>query len=193
MSKYFFNVLADYKEGEMMTAAARQAPRTTAPPSPCMPPSPPMTEVLAVPRRWVQTPSLIVSIYEGLIPRQIHMDGRPLPVDPQPSIAGYSIGKWEGDTLVVETVGITDATPLDAMGHPRTSATRLIERVRRRDFGHMEIEMTIEEPKFYTKPIVYRYTATLMPDDDLIEAVCVENERDAQHMRSPGPPPAPPK
>jgi hypothetical protein len=187
ISKYFFSVLADYKDDQILAPAARQGRPPGGPPDPCTPPSPPMSELIPVPRRLIQTPSLIAFIYEGLIPRQIHMDGRPLPIDPQPAFAGYSIGKWDGDTLVVETVGITDKLPLDVMGHPRTSATRLTERMRRRDFGHMDIEMTIQEPKFYTKPIVVRYTATLMPDDDLLESVCVENERDAQHMRPPGP------
>jgi hypothetical protein len=151
-----------------------------------------MSEFVHVPRRLVQTPSFIAFIYEGLIPRQIHMDGRPLPVDPQPAFAGYSIGKWDGDTLVVETAGITDKMPLDAMGHPRTSSTRIVERMRRRDFGHMDVELTITEPKFYTKPIMVNYTATLIPDDDLLEFVCAENERDAPHMRPPGPPPPAP-
>lgn len=188
MSKYFFNVLSDYKEDEMLLPAARQASRPPGPPSLCMPPSPPMSEVLAVPRRLIQTPKLIVMIYEGLIPRQIHLDGRPLPNDPQPSIAGYSVGRWDGDTLVVETIGVTDKTPLDGLGHPRGAKNRLVERIRRKDFGHLDIELTVHDLLYYSKPIVIRYTQHLIPDDDLMEAVCIENERDAPHMRPPGPP-----
>jgi hypothetical protein len=190
ISKYFFNVMADYKPDEItMTAAAQKRRAELGPPKdPCLPPGPPMSEVLIVPRRVVQTPTIIAYIYEGLIPRQIHLDGRALPVDPQPAYAGYSVGRWEGDTLVVETIGVTENMPLDGLGHPRSSKSRLVERIRRRDFGHMDVELTIHDPDFYSKPIVARFTQTLMPDDDLLESVC-ENEKDREHMRPPGPPP----
>jgi hypothetical protein len=194
ISKYFFNALADYKPDEItMTPAAQKRRGELGPPSnPCLPPGPPMSEVLIVPRRLIQTPSLIAYLYEGLNPRQIHLDGRPLPVDPQPAYAGYSVGKWEGDTLVVETVGITDKMPLDGLGHPRSLSSRLVERIRRRDFGHLDVELTIHDAEYYSKPITMRFTQTLMPDDDLIESVC-ENEKDASHMLPPGPPPGPPR
>ncbi|MEI9811175.1 MAG: hypothetical protein WDO18_00230 [Acidobacteriota bacterium] len=186
MSKYFFSVLADYKPDEIqMTAAALDKQKSMRPPpSACIPPSPPMADALPVGRRVIQTDKLIAILYEGPVPRQIHLDGRPLPEDPQPSYTGYSVGKWDGDVLVVETIGIHDTTPLDAMGHPRSSAHRITERIRRRDYGHMDVEVTIQDPLFYTKPITYRFTETLSPDDDVIEWIC-ENERDAPHMRGP--------
>ena len=94
---------------------------------------------------------------------------------------GYSTGKWEGDTLVVDTIGFNDRSWLDAMGHPHSDALHLIERIRRRDIGHMEIAMTIDDPKTYTKPFTATQTFTLQPDEDLLEYYCNENERDSQH------------
>jgi hypothetical protein len=91
---------------------------------------------------------------------------------------GYSSGRWEGDVLVVDTVGINDKTWLDAMGHPHTENLHTVERFRRRDAGHMEIEVTIDDPKAYTKPITYTQKATIQPDEDLLEYFCTENERD---------------
>jgi hypothetical protein len=136
-----------------------------------------------MPKRFVQTPQLLVILYEGDIPRQIHMDGRALPVDPQPAWVGYSIGKWEGDTLVVQTAGFNPRAPLDLLGHPRSESMRMTERMRRRDFGHLDTQVTIDDPTSYSKPITFRYTATLVPDDDLLEWVCTENEKDSVHLK----------
>jgi hypothetical protein len=189
MSKYFFSAIADYKVEEIMKPAGLAKWRSGAPPAnPCSPISPPMSDLIPLPRRVVQTPKLIVFLSEGFSPRQIHMDGRPLPTDPQPAYLGYSVGKWEGDVLVIETIGITDKTPLDGMGHPRSEAARLTERVRRRDYGHLEVQVIFDDPQYYMKPVTYRYTQELKPDDDLLEiGLCTENEKDAQHMRPPGP------
>ena len=142
-----------------------------------------MTEMFPTPKRIVQTPALIVVLYEGDLPRQIHMDGRKLPMNPNPSWAGYSVGRWDADALLVETVGFTSRAPLDAFSHPRTEAMRLRERWRRRDFGHLDVEMTIEDPQYYSQPITFRYTSTLVPDDDLLEWVCTENEKDRDHIK----------
>jgi hypothetical protein len=135
------------------------------------------------PRKMVQTPGVIVIIYEangGL--RQIFTDGRPLPKDPQPWWFGYSAGKWDGDTLVVETSGFRDLGWLDVEGSPLTETGKLIERFRRPDYGHLEIEVTIDDPKAYTKPWTVTVHQRILLDTDLIEFVCQENERDSGHL-----------
>ena len=112
-----------------------------------------MGDLLPIPRRFIQTPGLLVILYEGLnAQRIVYMDGREHPVDPQPAWLGYSVGTWEGDTLVVDTRGFNDRTWLDAMGHPRTEALRLTERFRRRDFGHIEVDVTIDDPGRTPRP-----------------------------------------
>lgn len=135
------------------------------------------------PRKMIQTPGVVLIIYEanaGL--RQIFTDGRPLPKDPDPWWFGYSVGKWDGDTLVVETTGFRDLGWLDVEGSPLTESGKIIERFRRPDYGHLEIEVTIDDPKAYTKPWTVTVYQRLMPDTELIEFICQENERDARHI-----------
>jgi hypothetical protein len=127
--------------------------------------------------KFVQTPSLITVLYESMEFRQIFLDGRPPLADPNPSWLGYSIGRWEGNTLVVTTNGYNDRTLLDGEGHKHTESLRVTERFTRRDLGHMDVEVTFEDPKAYAKPITIPVEATLRPDTDLIEYVCNENER----------------
>jgi hypothetical protein len=130
----------------------------------------------------VQTPSEIVIMLElDNSYRQIHTDGRTLPVDPSPSWLGYSIGKWEADTLIVDTVGLNDKGWLDFFGHPQSEAMHITERYRRRDFGHMDIELTMNDPKMYTKPFTIKVTHVLHPESDVLEYVCAENEKDRAH------------
>jgi hypothetical protein len=137
------------------------------------------------PRKIVHTPSVIVILYEanGGI-RQIFTDGRPLPNnDPQPWWYGYSIGKWEGDTLVVETTGFRDGGWLDVNGAPLTDAAKMIERIRRPNYGSLEIDVTVDDPKAYTKPwTAVTIRQRLLPDDELIEFVCAENEKSTQRF-----------
>ena len=114
--------------------------------------------------------------------RQIYTDGRQLPVDPQPTWTGYSVGRWEGDTLVVDATGFNDQGWLDAMGHPQSEGLRIRERFHRRDFGHMDLELTIDDPKTYTKPFTLKATEVLLPDSDVLEYVCTENEKDRAHL-----------
>jgi hypothetical protein len=137
------------------------------------------------PRKMIQTPGVIVILYEanGGV-RQIFTDGRPLPQDPQPWWFGYSTGKWEGDTLAVETSGFRDLGWLDVEGSPLTESGKIIERFRRVDYGHLEIEATIDDPKAYTKPWTVTVHQRIMLDTDLIEFVCQENEKDARHLRN---------
>jgi hypothetical protein len=134
------------------------------------------------PKKIIQIPGLIAMLFESYHSyRQIFTDGRPLPKQPDPAWFGYSVGKWEGDTLVVDTVGVNEKTWLDDAGHPHSDAMRIIERFRRPDFGHMEVKVTIDDPKAYTKP----WTATIgweyFPDTELLDWVC-ENEKDTAHM-----------
>lgn len=144
----------------------------------CLPEGPRFNHFLAFPKKIVQTPTLIVVLGEDMSYRQIFLDGRELPRDPSPSFMGYSVGRWEGDTLVVETIGYKDTTWLDWAGHPHSEALRLTERYRRVDFGHMEIEEAFEDPGIYSRPLTARVKATLVPDTDLLEYVCAENEKD---------------
>jgi hypothetical protein len=134
------------------------------------------------PFKIVQTPALTVMLYEIFVNyRQIHTDGRALPTERHPSWFGYSVGRWEQDTFVVETVGITERTWLDDSGYPHSNDMKITERIRRVDFGRMDIEFTFDDPKTYTKPWGVKVAFELMPDTELLEYVC-ENERDAPHM-----------
>ncbi len=139
-------------------------------------------DALATPRKIMQTPGVIVIMFEAYNHyRQILMDGRPLPKTTEPAYMGYSVGKWEGDTLVVDTTGFNDKGWLDDLGHPQTEALHVTERFRRRDFGHIDLQLTIDDPKAYTKPWTVNLGMNFVPDEELIESIC-ENEKDVQHM-----------
>jgi hypothetical protein len=125
----------------------------------------------------IQTPPLILMLNPDLTYRQVFMDGRTLEKDPNPAWMGYSVGRWEGDTLVVESNGYNDRTWLDHDGHPHTEALRMTERYRRRDFGHMDLEVTYSDPKAYARPWTVAVRAELAADTEMIEFVC--NEREA--------------
>ena len=149
----------------------------------CLPPGPKAgISGLSFPMKIVQTPNLVVVLYEyQTIYRQIFTDGRGLPTDPNPTWMGYSVGQWDGDTLVVTTTGFNDRTTLDLGGHPHTEALRVTERFRRRDVGHIDLQVTLDDPLAYTRPWTLPIELDLMPDEELIEYVC-ENERDAPHL-----------
>jgi hypothetical protein len=136
------------------------------------------------PRKIIQTPGLILILYEanaGI--RQIFTDGRRLPGnDADPWWYGYSAGKWDGDALVVETSGFRDDGWLDVEGSPLTASGKMTERFRRLNYGNMEIEITVDDPKAYTKPWTVKVHHRIMLDTELIEFVCLENEKDARHM-----------
>jgi hypothetical protein len=137
---------------------------------------------LGTPTKIVQTPGVTVILFEAYNHyRQILTDGRPLPSNPEPAWLGYSVGKWEGDTFVVESNGLSSKTWLDDGGHPHTDAMRLTERFRRPDYGHLLIEMTIDDPELYTRPWTVTVPKDLMVDGELIEFMC-ENEKDMIHM-----------
>ena len=136
------------------------------------------------PRKMVQVPELLVIIYEanyGL--RQVFMDGRSLPDDdPLPWWYGYSIGYWQGDTLVVETTGLRDGGWLDVNGSPFTDKVKFTERFTRVDYGHMIVDITVDDPTAYTQPFTVRVEHGLMPESDLIEFICNENEQSSQYF-----------
>ena len=148
----------------------------------CIPGMPKLL-VLPYPYKIVQIPGTMLMLYEGFTTfRQVFMDGRALPKDPQPSWLGYSVGKWDGDTFVVDTVGVNARTWLDNAGRPHSDAMHLTERYHRRDFGHLEMQLTIDDPKAYTKPWTVNENASLLPDTDLLEYVCTENNLDIEHL-----------
>jgi hypothetical protein len=196
---YFQDLAKDLKPGEVAMqpwAKALQADReghlhTDDLLVNCMPPGVPRINMSAGnnmphPFKIVQTPALVVLLYETSANstfRQVFLDGRPLPKDPQPAWLGYSIGRWEGNTLVVDTIGFNGRAWLDTgKGHPQTEAGRVTERFTRRDFGHLQIEITIDDPKAYDKPWRATVPVHLLPDSDLIETYC-ENEKDRPHMK----------
>ncbi len=136
------------------------------------------------PRKIIQSPAVTVILYEaqaGL--RQIFTDGRRLPPnDAQPWWYGYSVGHWEGDTLVVETTGFRDDAWLDVFGSPLTNTGKMTERFRRPNYGTLQIDVTIEDPKAYTKPFTVRVNQKIAPDTELIEFICQENDRSGPHL-----------
>ena len=139
-------------------------------------------DALGTPTKIIQTPAVTIVLFEAYNHyRQIFTDGRPLPKDPQPAWLGYSVGKWDGDTFVVDTIGFNDQTWLDDGGLPHTEALHVTERFTRRDFGHMSIQITIDDPQAYTKPWTVTIPKELMADTELIEWMC-ENEKDLPHL-----------
>jgi len=131
--------------------------------------------------RILHTPTVMAVLYEDLSYRQIFLDGRELPKDPNPTWMGYSVGRWEGDTLVVETAGFNDRTWLDFAGHPHTEALRIQERYRRTNFGHVDRQVTFDDPTMYKRPWTIASNGNLAPDTELLETIC-ENEKDRVHL-----------
>jgi hypothetical protein len=189
VSKYAINIFVDFKPEEApirpeALEILRQRKQTDFPPTHCLPSGIPFGALVSEPIKLVQSPHLLVLLYEGDTPRQIYTDGRELPKEfEQPAWLGYSVGKWDRDTLVVKTAGFNDKTWLDGMGHPHSDALRITERYHRRDFGHMEVEMTFDDPKMYTMPFTIRVPYHLLPDSDIFESFCNENEKDLVHLR----------
>jgi len=190
-SKYFWNILADFKPAEapIRPEAAELFRKNEAsaltPGTSCLPLSIPGVDMLGyAPFKMIQTRGVTVVLYElDNTHRQIYTDGRKLPADPNPSWMGYSVGHWEGDTLVVDSAGFNDKARLDGFGHPRSEALRLQERFHRRDFGHMDLQITVDDPKLYLKPITVKVTEILVPDSDVLESFCNENEKDRAHLK----------
>jgi hypothetical protein len=133
--------------------------------------------------KLIQTPDVMIFLHESrTIYRQVFTDGRALPKDPQPAWMGYSVGRWEGDTFIVETIGQNGRTWLDMRGLPGTEALKVTERYTRPTTGRILIDLTIDDPKAYTKPWTVQLSWSLQPDIELIESICEENNKDLPHM-----------
>jgi len=134
--------------------------------------------------KFVHTPNLLVMLNEmNAGYRQIFTDARPLPEDPTPSWQGYSSGKWTGDTLVIDTIGLRDDTWIDWNGSVLTQSAKVREQIRRPDFGHLEIQVTVDDPKAYTKPWTVTLKQRIVVDTELVDEICLENEQSLKHMK----------
>lgn len=186
----FWNLGASFKDGLPFTPWAAELHRQRVeenskdnPDAHCLPLGVMQLHTHGQPRKMVQTPNLVVIMYEansGL--RQIFLDGRVIPKDPDPWWYGYSVGHWDGDTLVVESAHFRDLGWLDVEGSPLTESGRIVERFRRPDFGHLQIEVTIDDPKAYTRPWTVTVYQRLLLDTDLIEFICLENDKAGPHL-----------
>jgi hypothetical protein len=192
-NKYFVNLLADFKPEEApirpaALAVFRQHAASAGkdfPTSLCLPAGVPAANLLPIPFRIVQAPGMTVFLYEGDTTfRQVYTDLRRHPVDPQPAWLGYAVGKWEGDTFVVDTLGFNDKSWLDAFGHPHSDALRVTERFRRLDFGRIQLQITVDDSKSYTRPFTVKTNLILHADSDLLESFCAENEKDIVHLQA---------
>ncbi len=188
--KYAFNILLDFKPDEsplrpeaaelMRRHAAERGPQNSCEEVGGWP----RNDLLSEPIKIVQASRITMILYEvGNLHRQVFTDGRSLPKEfDLPAYLGYSVGHWEHDTFVVETAGFNDKTPLDNVGHLHSDALRVTERFRRRDFGHLDYELTFDDPKMYTKPFTIKVPHDLLPDADIFEMFC-ENEKDRVHIK----------
>jgi hypothetical protein len=189
--RHLLNLAADLKAGEVpLTAWGQQVYQERIdnngkdhPGVSCLPSGIPEKNNIPDGLKVVQTPDLVVFLYESrTIYRQVFLDGRQLPKNAQPTWMGYSIGHWEGDTLVIETIGQNGRTWLDMRGLPGTESLKVTERYTRPNIGRINIDVTIEDPKAYTKPWSVKLNWRLEPDTDLIESICEENNKDKAHM-----------
>ena len=189
VTKHLLNVFWDMKPDEWplrpeaaALTAQRQKSGRDFQSAYCLPGSLPAV-MLVLNFKMIQTPGEIVVLAgTGDPARQIYIDGRSLPKNPEPSWMGSSVGRWQGETLVVETTGFNERAWLDGFGHPRSQAMRITERFRRRDVGHTDLEVTFDDPTYYTRPFGFKTTLTLIPDSDVLEYVCTENEKDSARM-----------
>ena len=192
-SRAVFDLRQALKQGETVPFSAegkkifdeRRATNSKDDPSArCLPTGLPVRALLRTPMKIIQVPNLTAILYESRTTfRQILTDGRPLPkVIDWPAWQGFSVGRWDRDTFIVETIGFNGLAWLDQAGYPATSSLKFTERFRRRDFGHIELEMVIEDPKMYTRPWSIFAELVYQPDTELLEFICEENNRDVQHM-----------
>jgi hypothetical protein len=150
----------------------------------CLPTGIPVRATLATPFKILQTPGVMAVLYESRTTfRQIMTDGRPLPKEVDwPTWGGFSVGRWQGDTFVAESAGFNGQAWLDQVGTPASPALKIVEKFHRRDFGHMDLEMTIEDARMYTRPWSIFAELVLQADTELLEFVCEENEKDSARM-----------
>ena len=190
-TKYFRDILSDFPanarpltpEGAELLRQHSQ-PDVFNPTLNCLPDGVPHGDLLPEPFKIVHSRNLILMLYEVETTfRQIYLDKRAFPVDPSPTWQGYSVGRWEGDTLVIDTMGFNDRGWLDARGTGHSTELRVEERFRRRDYGHMDLKITLTDPKIFTQPISFTVVEELLPDTDVLEHYCLENEKDDAHTR----------
>ena len=192
LSREFMNMAATlrggppYKPGVADIVKKRTAAQDEDPNVHCMPRGAPRIWTDDYYKRIVQSSDRVVILTErNMQYRQIFTDGRPLPTDPNPTWNGYSTARWDGDTLVVNTSGFKDDLWLDAFGNPFGNTGKLTERIRRPNYGTLEIELTIEDPTFYTAPWTVKLTQPLVLDSELLDYYCLENEKSWKHMVKP--------
>jgi hypothetical protein len=150
----------------------------------CLPDNPPRAWTLPHLTKIIQTPKQLALLYEvNAMYRQIFTDGRPFPEDPTPAWNGYSVGAWEGDTLVVQTTGFRDDLWIDTGGSPMSDVAKMTERIRRPNYGTLDIELTIEDPKNYTKPFTVSLSQHIELDTELVDEFCLENEKSYERMQ----------
>jgi hypothetical protein len=191
-NKYVTNLAADLKPGDVpyqpwakaladeRADGSHSGEESTAN---CLPPGVPKVNGAPPPFKIIQTPGTVFMIYEAMYTfRQIFLDGRELAEDFTPTWMGYSTGKWQGDTLVVDTTGFNGKAWLDQVGKPATDALHVVERFRRKDVGHMDIEITIDDAKAYTKPWTVTEPVHLLTNTELMESICNENNLDVEHL-----------
>ena len=191
-AKYILDIAADLKPGDvpfqpwakaLVDQRADGSHSGEDPSANCLPRGVPRINASPPPWRVIQKSDIIGILYESDNAwRQIFLDGRELGSNVLPAYLGYSTGKWDGDSLVVDTRGFNGKTWLDQTGKPTSDALHVTERFRRTDFGHMEIQSTIDDPKVYTKPWQVKQQVRLMPESDIFESAC-ENNRDLEHLR----------
>jgi hypothetical protein len=181
ITKYFANIFADFKPDATPLKSGITL-RTDDPALHCLPTGMPMFDTYPLQRKIVQTPGLILLLSENDDTfRQIFTDGRPFPAELEPSWLGSSLGRWEGDALVVETAGLNGRSSLDLMGHTHSDQLRVTERFHRVNFGTIDFQMTLDDPQTFTRPFTVRFNLILLPDSDLLESFCSENEKDHSH------------
>jgi hypothetical protein len=193
-NRYVLNIAADLKPSDipfqgwakaLVDKRADGSQSGEEPTANCQPQGVPRIDAAPPPWKLVQTPTFLVVLYEAAnLWRQIFLDGRQLAEDAPSTWLGYSTGKWDGDTLVVETTGFNGKAWMDQSGKPTSEALHVTERFRRKDFGHMDIQITIDDPKVYTKPWTVTEPLHLLTNTELMEDVCSENNVDVKHLKT---------
>jgi hypothetical protein len=190
ISREFMNIAASlgnklpYGPGVEDLVKKRSATQNADPNVHCMPRDAPRIWTDDYYKRIFMMPDRMLILTErNMQYRQIFVDGRPLPKDPNPTWNGYSSGRWDGDTLVIETIGFKDDLWLDAAGNPLTSTAKMTERIRRPNYGKLEVEITIDDPASYTAPWTVKLNQPLVFDSELLDYYCLENEKDYLHMK----------
>jgi len=188
---YIGDITKDLKPGDVsfqpsaaeLYARRREALSKDDPTGRCIVGGVPRSTAVPYPFKILNTNGMIVILYEAVHSyRQIFTDGRDLPKDPNPQWFGYSVGRWQDDTFVVDSAGFNDNVWLDNNGHPGSESLRVTERFKRKDFGHMNIEVTIDDPKTYTKPWTVSLPVLYQADSELLEYMCNENNKDIEHL-----------